>query len=75
MTNLRKRPFQVMHAGDFNPDHIENIFRHYDDQLNKVDGRRISQIVSLAPTATLADVISKVNELIVALNESDLSND
>lgn len=74
MTNLRKRPFQIFKSEDINQNNIENIFRHYDEQFTRVDSRRISQISTLAASATLADVIDKLNELIVALNGSDLTN-
>lgn len=72
---LRKRPFLVTKQEDINPEQLERIFKHVDDRILELDKRRVAQHTTLSDSALLADVITKVNSLITALNDSDLTED
>jgi len=75
MSELDQRPVKFSLEEDINLQNMEKILRWNDDQFKNIDNRRINQSVTLDSTATLADVISKVNEIITGLNGSDLTTD
>lgn len=75
MARLKERPIKITDKKDFTPEVNEKVMRHYDEQLRTLDLRRISQQSSVSDSAALADVISALNTLITALNQSDLTED
>jgi len=75
MAALDERPVKLIQEGDIGLQNMEKILNWNDEQLSKLDGRRIAQIAILDNTANLADVISKINEIITSLNGSDLTTD
>lgn len=72
---LGKRKKTITRPEDIEPKNLEEIFRDYDEKVQKIDNRRIAQQSSLSDGAALADVITAFNTLIAALNGSDLTND
>lgn len=68
---LKKRPININRPEDIRPEEMEKIFRYYDESLSKLDERRINKIDLISEDATLADVISKINELLSLLNSID----
>jgi len=74
---LEKRPMRVVEEAD--AETLETIHRHYDNSITALDERRIAQITEVATGDTDADTIAnlvlKVNELLTALNASDLTEE
>lgn len=64
---LKKRPIK---SGDAD---TERIYSHFDEQLQRLDDRRIGQITKLSSSADSATVIAKLNEIIDSLNSSELT--
>lgn len=75
MGSLRERSRKVIRQEDINPENIERIFQDLDENVKKIDKRRISQQTPLSSTAELADVVTSLNALLNALNASDLTED
>ena len=75
MANLKERNIKIREEKDFNARNLERMIQAYDDNFRQLDNRRIGQITQLDSGAVLADVIAKVNELILALNTSDLTTE
>lgn len=75
MPKLDPRPEDINKQEDINVPSLKKILNHYDDQLNKIDNRRLAQMTSISGSATLSDVISKLNSIISALNDSDFTED
>ena len=75
MAKLDVRQEILNNQNDISLPVLEKIFGHYDKQLKTIDNRRISQITTLATTATTSEIISKINEIITALNGSEFTND
>ena len=65
---MKNRPIVVREDGDLNAKNAELIFRHYDDSLRELERRKLSVINLLDSSASLDDVIEKVNEIIRGLN-------
>lgn len=72
---LKERPIKIHQEKDFNPANNEKVMQHYDEMLRIIDNRRIAQITALSSDASLSDVIIKINEIITALNASDLTEE
>ena len=71
---LRKRPRPLKEETDITVENLEHSFRYIDDMLIDQDSRRIPVQVALASSETdLAVIVSKLNALIAALNESELT--
>ena len=75
MANLPERHIKIREDKDLNAKNLERMIQLYDQNFRQLDGRRITQITQLSSGASLSDVISKVNELIAALNASDLTTE
>lgn len=76
MATLKNRPIKFNNQKDINaPENIEKMARHYDEQLKILDKRRIKQVNELSSEANTADIIIKINELLVLLNKSDFTED
>ena len=71
---LRKRPRPLKEETYITFNNLENNLRHFDDMLIDQDSRRIPVQVALASSETdVAVIVSKLNALIAALNESELT--
>lgn len=75
MALLKNRSEVLTQENDVNLVNLEKIFNHYDQQFNTLDERRLSQISILPSSATSAQIIDKINEIIVALNNSDITSE
>ena len=72
---LKIRPFKITKKEDFTPENNEKAMQYFDEQFRTLDSRRITQQTELDSGALLADVITKVNTIIQALNSSDLTEE
>ncbi len=71
---LRKRPRPLREASDITVENLEHNLKHIDDMLIDQDSRRIPVQVALASSETdVAVIVTKLNELLAALNESELT--
>jgi hypothetical protein len=75
MTVLKERNIRIRQDKDLNAKNLERMIQAFDENFRQLDIRRIAQITSLGAGATLADVITKVNEIIASLNASDLTTE
>jgi len=75
MTLLSERKLKNIRPADFNADSFENVMKDVDDKFRTLDNRRLTQIDVLSDSATSSDIITKINDLINALNASDLTNE
>lgn len=75
MAVLSERPYKNIRPDDFNNETFEKVMKHQDENFRKLDSRRIAQVDTLASDATTDNIISKMNELINALNASDLTEE
>jgi len=75
MTLLPERKLKNIRPTDFNADSFENVMKDVDDKFRTLDNRRLTQIDVLSGSASSSDIITKINELINALNASDLTNE
>jgi len=76
----KNRPLKIMRPEDTNkPEVFEKLFAHYDDQIRFLNSRRIKKLDKAEKgsndSKTLQNVFDKLNELIDALNSSDLTKD
>ena len=73
---LHKRPRPLREASDITVENLEHNLKHIDDMLIDQDSRRIPVQVALASSETdVAVIVSKLNALITALNESELTEE
>lgn len=74
---LRKRPIRIDREEDIKPENLERLYTHYDERLSELDQRRIAQQskVSAGSTdsETIQNILTVLNNLIEALNESSLT--
>lgn len=71
----RKRPIQLRKKEDLQPDTLERTFQHYDVILDDLDERKIAPVVQLDASETdVAVIVTKINELLALLNNSDLTS-
>lgn len=71
---VRKRPLQLRKKEDLQPDSLERTFQHYDVILDNLDERKIASVVQLDSTETdVAVIVTKINELLALLNNSELT--
>lgn len=75
MSKLKYRPLRLNRAEDINPTNIEKMLTAYDDNFRQLDRRRIAQMSALDTSAELSNVVTKLNDLIAALNASELTED
>ena len=75
MAVLKERNIKIRGDRDFNAKNLERMIQAYDQNFRQLDNRRISQITLLDTGASSADIIAKINELITALNASDLTTE
>ena len=76
----KKRPLKILNSDDTNnPEIFEKLFGHYDAQIDMLNRRRIKKLSKAEKGATdsetLNNVFNKLNELIDALNKSELTED
>ena len=72
---LRKTPFKIEEEDDITPENLGRINKHTEERLRELDLRQVAQTTELASSATLDDVISKLNDLLNKLNLSELTED
>lgn len=74
--SLKKRPVRLNRPEDMSIENLERINTHFDDRIRELDERRIAPIskISDTSTATTQEIAEKLNELIDALNKSNLTN-
>ena len=75
IATLPERKVRIRDNKDLNAKNLENMIQLYDNNFRQLDERRISQVTALDDSAVLADVITKLNELLGLLNASDLTEE
>lgn len=75
MATLKDRKFKLLRKEDVNEKNLEGIFTDMDDRFRSLDQRRITQQSEMETNATLSDVITTLNNLISALNSSELTEE
>lgn len=77
MAKLSERPHKNL--AQLRPREVEANQQHYDDVIRKLDNRRIVQISEASAGSTdaetISNLLSKMNELLAALNASDLTEE
>ncbi len=61
--DINKRKYLIRKQEDIKPGTIEDIFRDYDEKLNII-GSALSAVSPLGTSATNAEIIDKINEII-----------
>ena len=71
---LRKRPRPLREASDITVENLEHNLKHIDDMLIDQYSRSIPVQVALASSEIdVAVIVAKLNELLAALNTSELT--
>lgn len=76
---LKRRPLKITQKEHIGPTNLERNFSHIDNQLIQLDDRRIAQQTEVSvgsdDAATIVNLTTAINNLIQALNASDLTDE